>query len=261
MTLARYLSTVTGRPSRRRELRLRARVATCLASLLLPCAALAGAFSVSPIGAELSPAALSETITVTNDGTAPLRVNVKLMAWTQDEAGQDVYTESEDLVYFPRQFEIPPAGKRLLRVGIKRPAQGPERAYRLYIEEAPPLVTPGAAAVSFYFRFAVPVFVAPAGPTVPPEIGNPVLDRGKLSLSIRNPGPRHFRAARVQFTDNAGWSSEVAGWYSLPGTQRKYEVGVPPDICRKAARFSATVEAEDGTLTQRTLDANPANCS
>jgi fimbrial chaperone protein len=229
---------------------------------LLPSAVIgAGAFSVSPIRADLTGRTLSETITVTNDGAAPLRVNVKLMRWTQDDSGQDVLTESEDLVYFPRQLEIPAGTKKLVRVGSKGPAQGAERAYRLFIEESPPLANAGPAAVSFFFRFGVPVFVSPPSPPSPPDIPAPVLDHGKLSLAVRSTGPRHFRAAQIRFTDNAGWRKEVGGWYSLAGSQRIYEAEVPPDVCRKATRYAVTVESEDGTLTERTLDANPSNCS
>ena len=64
-----------------------------------------------------------------------LRVLVKLVEWTQDASGKDVYADSADLVYFPRQMEIEPGAKRLVRVGAKAPAQGAERAYRLFIEE------------------------------------------------------------------------------------------------------------------------------
>jgi fimbrial chaperone protein len=234
-------------------------LAIAAATFCLP--AFSGSFSVSPIRADLKPGVLSETITVTNDSTARLRVLVKLVAWTQDDNGKDIYTDSSDLVYFPRQMDIEPGAKRLVRVGAKTPGQGVERAYRLFIEEVP-AVTPGApAAVSFYFRFGVPVFLTPAGVSAQPEIQQPRLAGGKLSLAVRNPGTQHFRAARVSFTDKAGWSSDVGGWYSLPGTSRTYQVNVPAEVCRKAKAFSVTVEAEDNNKFERTVDVDPASCS
>src|SRR6476659_5172160 len=67
--------------------------------------AFAGEFAVSPIRAELKPNALTETLTVTNYADVPLRVSAKLMEWTQDAGGADVYKDSSDLVYFPRQLD------------------------------------------------------------------------------------------------------------------------------------------------------------
>jgi fimbrial chaperone protein len=233
--------------------------AAALASF--PVAALPASFSVSPIRADLKPGVLSETITVTNDSPARLRVAVKLVAWTQDATGKDVYTDSSDLVYFPRQLELEPGAKRLIRIGTKAPATGTERAYRLFIEEVPS-ATPGApTAVSFYFRFGVPVFVTPGTASPQPEIGQPVLAAGKLSLVVRNPGTQHFRASRVSFSDNVGWTRDVGGWYSLPGTSRTYQVEVPLEVCQKAKGFSVTVEGEDSSKFERTLAADPARCA
>ena len=221
----------------------------------------AGSFTVSPIRADLKAGVLSETITITNDAPAKLRLLVKLMTWAQDESGRDVYTDSNDLVYFPRQLEIEPGGKRLVRVGARAPALGTERAYRLFIEEVPEARSSGQSAVSFYFRFGVAVFVTPSDASARPEIQQPQLRAGKASLAVHNPGTQHFRAAKVTFTDTAGWSSDVGGWYSLPGTSRRYEVEVPPAICRKTRTLAVSLEAEDGAKIERTLDVDPASCS
>lgn len=220
----------------------------------------AGSFSVAPIRADLKSGVLSETITVTNEAKTRLRVLVKLVAWTQDAQGKDVYTDSSDLVYFPRQMDIEPGAKRLVRVGAKAPGQGVERAYRLFIEEVPEPGAGPAAAVNFYFRFGVPVFVTPASAAPQPAF-QPTLAAGKLALEVTNQGTQHFRASRVTFSDQGGWTIEVAGWYSLPGTSRSYQVEVPIEVCRKARSFGVVVEADDGTKRDYSLDANPASCS
>lgn len=231
------------------------------ALLAFPVAAPAADFSVSPIRAELKPGAMSETITVTNDSPTRLRVSVKLLAWTQDESGKDVLTESTDLVYFPRQMDVEPGAKRLVRVGAKNPAQGMERAYRLFIEEMPETSAAGAAAVTFYFRFGVPVFVPPAGAKAQPEVGEPTIEKGKLVLPVRNRGTQHFRATRISISDGAGHSQDVAGWYSLPGTSRTYEAQIPRDVCSKAKSLSVRLDAEDGSSFDRTVHVDPARCS
>lgn len=229
---------------------------------LLPCAALASEFSVTPIRAELTPSALSETITVLNHSDARLRVSVKLLEWTQDANGQDVYKESTDLVYFPRQMEVEGGAKRLVRVGAKATGgSGTERAYRLFIEEEPaPAAVGSPAAVTFYFRFGVPVFVPPANPKPQAEVGEPTLAGGRISVSLRNTGNQHFRLNKLTVTDGAGFSREIAGWYTLAGSSRTYSTEIPPDACRRAKTLYVKAEGEVVNF-ERKLDVDPARCS
>ena len=67
---------------------------------------------------------------------------------------------------------------------------------------------------------------------------------------------RYERAAR-----KLGWTRDVGGWYSLPGTSRTYQVEVPLEVCQKAKGFSVTVEGEDSSKFERTLPADPARCA
>ncbi len=220
----------------------------------------AAEFSVTPIRADLGAGALSETITVTNDSSSRLRVNVRLMEWTQDATGQDVYKESSDLVYFPRQLEFEGGAKRLVRVGTRTAGGATERTYRLFIEEEPPAAAPGSpAAVTFYFRFGVPVFVAPAAPRPVPEVGEPTLTAGRLALEVRNAGNQHFRLNKLTVSDGATFSREIAGWYSLAGTRRTYTFTLPPEACRQARAL--TIKAEGETVNfERRLEVDPARC-
>lgn len=236
-----------------------AALAAC-ALLAQPRPAAASEFSVTPIRVELKPGVLSETISVTNHSTERLRVSVRLVEWSQDAGGADIYKESSDLVYFPRQLEMEPNGKRLVRVGVKAPAGTVERTYRLFIEEEPPANAGAARAqVAFYFRFGVPVFLPPAVATPQPEVMEPVLGEGKLSVTVRNAGNQHFRLTKVLFDDGAGFSREVAGWYSLAGTQRTYTADIPADICRKARAFNVTLEG-DGIRFDRKVNVDPSRC-
>lgn len=248
-------------PSRRLSRRGCVAAVLAAAALAIHPPAAASEFSVTPIRAELKPGAMNETITVTNDSAARLRVTVKLMAWTQDAAGKDVYQESSDLIYFPRQMDVEPGAKRLVRVGAKTPAATAERAYRLFIEEVPePAQASASAAVTFYFRFGVPIFLPPAVPRPLPEVLEPTLEKGKLSLVVRNAGNQSFRLNKLTVTDGAGYSQEIAGWYSLAGTSRAYLADVPPETCRKATALAVKVEG-DGISVDRKLQVDPANCS
>src|ERR1051325_10876733 len=97
----------------------------CLLALILSLAAplngVAAEFSVSPIRLPFERGARAAAVTVSNDDARPLRMQLRLMEWTQDAAGADVHRDSEELVYFPRMMTVPPGGKRLVRVGLESP--------------------------------------------------------------------------------------------------------------------------------------------
>lgn len=218
-------------------------------------------FSVTPIRAELKAGALNETITITNHSQGRLRVSVKLVEWSQDETGKDIYRDSDDLVYFPRQLDIPGGAKRLVRVGTRTPAGVKERTYRLFVEEEPEAATaPGTAQVAFLFRFGVPVFLPPAVPKPEPEVAQPELRDGKLSVVVRNSGNQHFRLTRIAITDGAGHQQEMQGWYSLAGSTRTYTADIPPAVCRAAKSLNVQLEGE-GIRLDRKLDVDPAGCA
>lgn len=235
--------------------------AAALLGLMLPWTAPANAaeFSVTPIRVELKPGTMSETITVTNHANARLRVAVKLMSWTQDAQGNDVYADSSDLIYFPRQMELGPNSKRLVRIGLKTPAGPVERSYRLFIEEEPEPTPAGRSQVALYFRFGVPVFLTPAVPRPALQMLEPVLHKGKLSLPVKNAGNQHVRLEKVTVSDGAGHSQEVAGWYSLAGSERTYTVGIPAAVCRKASSLHVTAEGP-GVRLERNIDVAASGC-
>ena len=225
-----------------------------------PQIAQAAEFSVTPIRVELKPGTLSETITVTNHAQARLRVSMKLVEWTQDPTGKDVYKESSDLIYFPRQMELGPDSKRLVRVGLRTPAGSMERAYRLFIEEEPEPNPSGRSQVALYFRFGVPIFLPPAAPRPQLEVMEPVLHLGKLAIRVKNGGNQHVRLEKLTVQNGAGYSQDVNGWYSLAGTERTYFVDIPSDVCRKSSVLSIGVEGP-GVRLDRAINVSAAGCA
>jgi fimbrial chaperone protein len=228
----------------------------------VPAPAAATEFSVSPIRIELKPGAMSETITVTNYADAKLRLSMRLVEWTQDATGNDLYKESSELVYFPRQMDMEPNAKRLIRLGAKAPATTVERTYRLWVEEEPEAAG-GAnrAQVSFFFKFGVPVFLAPPGAKAQPEVMEPTLANGKLAIIVRNRGNKHFRLTKLTISDEAGFHKEIGGWYSLAGSERTYSADIPREVCRKAKAFTVVIEGEEGLRFDRKLHVDPAGCA
>lgn len=222
----------------------------------------AAEFSVSPIRVELQRAARSAAVSVANEDQRPLRMQLRLMEWSQDGEGRDVYRESDDLIYYPRLMTIQPRDKRLVRIGVKAAGGAAERTYRLYIDELPDIADgapqPAVSGISFTLRFALPVFVPPAEPKLRGVIDSMTLQDGKLSIAVRNAGNQSFRIAAVNVRGGA-FAAEAAGWYLLAGATRVHRFEVPAEVCRGLRRLEATVKADRLSL-EGGLDVDAGMC-
>jgi fimbrial chaperone protein len=233
-------------------------------ALLAATRAAAGDFGVSPIRVELDRGTKSALVTVSNEDSRPLAFQVRALAWTQDAAGADRYTDTADLVYFPQQLKVPPKESRVVRVGYKVPALQQEKTYRLFIEElADPAREPSKTGVAITLRFGVPVFLRPSAPQLAGALELAAAG-GVTSATARNTGNVHFRIATVRFTGlGAGgetvFEHALDGWYLLAGAQRPYRYSVPVELCARVRLLRVEADAEKLNLrAERAL--GPEDC-
>lgn len=250
-------------PSSPRSALLRlARLLPVLLAAAVPLAAVAGSFGVSPIRIELGAQARTGAITVTNDDAAALRTQIRLVQWSQDDSGKDVYTPSEELVFFPRLMTMGSNEQRLVRVGLRGPALEREKTYRLFIEELPPPPEPGAdgaSRVAIAVSFGVPIFLRPAQEQPAGVIERLELGPGKLLVRVRNTGNVHFRISAISARGDGGFAAETAGWYLLAGAAREYELPIDARQCAQLQRLSVLV-ATDRTELRGELPVDPSKC-
>ncbi|OGP76636.1 MAG: hypothetical protein A2Z13_00440 [Deltaproteobacteria bacterium RBG_16_64_85] len=222
--------------------------------LLVPVDAFSGEWRVSPIRLELGRDAKSGVITLYNEAEEPLQVQMKAFEWTQDSEGKDRYTETEDLLFFPRIMIFAKKENRILRVGIRVPAAVKEKAYRLFIEEIPGPRKSEGVNVAIAIRFGVPVFVKPLKEESKGEIGNLEMAKRTVRILVRNAGNAHFVIQSVAVTgENAKgekvFARDISGWYLLEGVSRLYTTELPMEVCGELARITAEVKAERFSLT------------
>lgn len=239
--------------------------AVFLLAVLLPASALPGEWRVMPIRLELGRQAKSGVVTVINDAKERLQLQMKAFEWAQDEEGKDRYTETDDLVFFPKMMIFERDEERILRAGIKAPATKREKTYRLFLEEIPgPRKTEGVN-VAIAIRFGVPIFVAPLKEEPKGEVAKVALAKGTVEAQVRNPGNVHFviRSVTVKgknAKDEEIFSRELSGWYLLAGASRKYATEVPADLCPELAAVDVEVHTDRFPLAGH-LDADTAMCS
>jgi fimbrial chaperone protein len=235
--------------------------AILLACVLAPIASAASSFSVSPLKGELNEKVKSVSFTVTNADASPVSFQVNVRKWTQDAAGTDVYEDSTDLVVFPKQLEVPPGGKRIVRVGIEGKPAASEAAYRVFIEELPP-ATSGSSGrkgtVAVVGRFAVPVFVMAAAAKPQIVIDTVSAKDGAYTVRLHNSG-----TSRVNIVSVAAGASDTAATlthpYLLAGTSREFS-GPLGAACKAGAKVKVAVATERGLKAEKEVVLPPDAC-
>lgn len=253
---------------RRHTLLLCCHLALAGTFLLVPAVACAGEWRVTPIRLFFDRGSRSGILNVQNDGAASMNLQVKAMEWTQDAQGKDVYTESNDLVFFPKFLMIPPKEERVIRIGIKGVPGAREKTFRLFVEEVSPPrkddKTEGAT-VFVNVRFAVPLFISPAKEEPAGKLVQAELRKGILDATLQNSGNIHFRLASLEIRgkNSAGeetFNKKVDGWYLLNGTTRTFSAPIPAEACAKSDLIEVEGSADRKIVLKASLPVDKKQC-
>lgn len=231
--------------------------AIALAAFAHACAAttaLAGAFQVSPVRIELTAGAPAGSLTVRNDGSQSVVVQLSVLKWTQ-AVNVDRYESTTEALVTPPIATIPPGGEQLVRVGLRRAADPrAELAYRLYVQEIPPPPQPGFSGLQMALRVGVPVFVSPIVPGARSLSWRArIADDGSLSVTVANTGTANAQVQSIQARasdGSSGWGADHALVYVLAGSERTWTlrpdaaIGVsrPANVVVRAATDAGDVE-------------------
>src|SRR5687767_11493520 len=92
----------------------------------------AGSFQVNPVNLVMPTGRNATSVTIKNSDTSPVAVRVLAYRWTQQD-GQDVYSETSDVIASPPIFTIGAGQTQLVRVGLRK--RDSSKAYRVIVEE------------------------------------------------------------------------------------------------------------------------------
>ena len=197
-------------------------------SLFSLCVYLAGAnivnaatLGVSPVRVTLSDKQKMDTITVRNDGTEPVSMQLEVLNWSKED-GNDVFTPTRELIVNPPIFTIAAGGSQLLRVGLRgAPDAKHELIYRIFLQELPPPPRPEFNGTKMLMRVSLPVFV------LPKIAAKPVLrwqavrtSDGSLKISLNNDGNAHIQIINFSLSkpgSSQPWITQQASDYVLIG--------------------------------------------
>lgn len=226
--------------------------------------AYSGEWRVTPIRLDFDKGTKSGVITITNDSAEKVRLQIKSTEWIQDSEGKDKYTDTSDLVYFPKMMILDNKEEKVLRTGIKTTEVEKEKTYRLFIEEIPEPGTAEGSRVAIALRFGVPIFIKPQKEELKGEIEKLEMSNGVFKTVVKNPGNVHFMISSINIKgkNKAGdeiFAKELSGWYLLNGTSRPYTTQIPQDKCNDLERLDVEVKTKEFNINGK-LDVDKAMC-
>ncbi|MDA9369110.1 fimbria/pilus periplasmic chaperone [bacterium] len=192
--------------------------------------AFASTIGVSPVRVTLSENQKMETITVRNDGTEPVIMQMELVSWSQEE-GKDVYIATSEVLANPPIFTVPAGGSQLVRIGLRRaPNTQRELTYRIFMQELPPPLDNEFTGTRMLMRISMPVFF------LPEDEAKPVLHwqasrtpQGALKISLTNNGNAHVQIINFKLSlpgSAQPWVTQQSAEYVLPNQSRDWMLPV-----------------------------------
>lgn len=212
-------------------------LASCLALLTAP--AFAANVSVMPTSLEADVTATTQAITLQNRGDTALRYHVRAYHWSQPD-GDDVLTETDDVLATPAIVEVPAKGRRVVRL-MRLQGVGTPGYYRVLVHQLPsaPDAANEGSSVSLLVHHSLPMSFEPKQPNVSLTVG-PVAD----GYRFHNAGTTAARVTQLGPANGAPWREGALGWV-LPGMTK----AIPLKASDRAATLSVTVNGAAQPLT------------
>jgi len=221
-------------------------------------------FRVYPLQMILSASSSSGLLTLENESDERVRFQVTVFAWDEDQKGEMILSETNDLIFYPTLLTLGAKEKRNIRVGTRSPQVTTEKSYRIFVEELPPATKPTGPGIRVLTKMGIPVFIQPGQLKKSVHIEQLAVRGDQLSFDIKNQGNVHIVPRDVQVTGvNARGEPltklELRHWYVLAGHSRRYEVTLPKTECTSIKDFVVQLQVE-GQVMKETVAMHPDSC-
>ena len=241
-------------PARLAFFRRLALTLACALAAAMPGSAGAASLQISPVMINLRAAQAATGISLQNDGDAPIYGQVRVFLWEQ-KGGDDVLTPTDELIASPPVLQIGAKSTQTIRL-VRRAgatAPGPERQYRVLIDEVP-TTAEAREGVAIKLQYSVPVFIAATAPNVAPQLAWQFFKRdGAWYLRVTNSGTLHAQIGATTLVTADGKELELSKGllgYALAGRQREWRLPIAPAApLAGALTIRANINARAGTAS------------
>jgi fimbrial chaperone protein len=218
--------------------------------------AAAANFDIQPIRIVLDEKVKLEKLIIKNVSDVDFPLQIKAYEWSQNEKGEDVYKETNDIITFPKILSIKTGEEKFIRIGSNVPPGTREKTYRIYVEEMP---SPEAekekqgANVTLFMKIGIPVFINPIKIDDHADIEGLEMINGTLKVKVKNNGNKHFMVTgiNVRGENNDGkepFTRDIGGWYLLSGSTKIYETSIPQDLCDSITNLNVVLKTNKATV-------------
>ncbi|MBN1382720.1 MAG: molecular chaperone [Deltaproteobacteria bacterium] len=221
--------------------------------------ATAASFDIKPIRIFLDEKVRLEKLIIKNVSDTKFPIQIKAYEWSQNQKGEDVYSETRDIITFPKILSIDKGQEKIIRIGTNvRPAKI-EKTYRIYVEEMPvPDKDNSGTKIRLFMKVGIPVFINPVKIDNRPEIEDMEVVNGKLKVTVINKGNTHFvvTGVAVRGANDEGkelFARDIGGWYLLSGTQKIYETDIPPEACGAISNLRVVLKTSKATVEKNII--------
>ncbi len=207
---------------------------------------LASALTVSPVHVEMT--SIGKTgrgqFTVTNEGRAPMPIEITVEGMTLSESGERTYSKAPDnLLILPAQVLIAPGASQVFRMQwVGDPMLQQSHSFMVSVNQIPVKLQGKASAVQVVMSFGVNVNVAPPQGAPSLRVVNTVVSTdpktGKRhpTVTVENPTKVHallpqstirFSSGSWSHTANGNWISDRVGIGLVqPGKKRRFTLPI-----------------------------------
>jgi fimbrial chaperone protein len=202
-----------------------------LMTLAVPATAHATTLKIYPVLIQLDGKTPVQTMTIENSSEALARMQVRVVAWRQ-ENGQDLFENTRDILANPPLFEVAAGAQQIARFGLRTTAAATEKSYRIFLEEIPTERPMAPGEVRTLLRVSIPIFVPAPG-------AQPLLDwqlsgtgDKQVAVTVRNTGGAHIHLNRIDIkrADGSALTARQESIYILPGATRSFLLDTPGPV-------------------------------
>jgi fimbrial chaperone protein len=234
-------------PTRKSLFAVSAGVIATLLAAAAP-AAIAGAFSVTPVRIYMAPRDRAVAITIVNEGDTEVALQADLNNWSQKADGSDELTPTEDLILSPPILKLAPRARQVVRLALLKPADASRQlTYRLIMREVPEAIASRDQTVQVPVALALsmPVFITPpvAKRAVKCELVR--VDARTSRATCANTGTAYAQVRQLQLRRGEQvLGTFEGGTYILPGARKTMDIKSEQDL--RAGAMQLAVSFDDG---------------
>jgi fimbrial chaperone protein len=233
--------------------------------LLFPINGYSVNFSVNPIKVYFNSSNKTNVLEVKNNSEEKVTLNLVANEWSHDHEGNNIYSPTKDLIFFPKILTINKDEEKIIRIGSRLPSGSLEKTYRIFLEE---VATPGqqdTTSVRMLMRVGVPVFISPLSTVSEGSIEKIELQKGNLEITVKNKGNIHLlmRSIKAKGADEFGkevFNTERGGWYLHAGNSKNITMNIPVESCYKTKNLQITVDTDKLSM-DKNIEIDKAMCT